>query len=173
MSLEFRVPLLNLANIQAKMDSLQKFLSISVTNNILLSEEQIGMAAEDPTVRTRKSSSWMRWSYYRSTTISARYAERDSSETQIFRCTCEPVQDAGGVGEAREMRRRMRARQEHPVLVPFRQLLEEQNTQEIPPSEIRNLHQESLPAEPLPQDVLLQSLQQEGLLCFGGFEEPR
>nr|GMC97459.1 protein SENSITIVE TO PROTON RHIZOTOXICITY 1-like [Ipomoea batatas] len=43
MSLEFRVPLLNLANVQAKMDSLQKFLSTSVTSNILLSEEQIGM----------------------------------------------------------------------------------------------------------------------------------
>nr|GLL19816.1 protein SENSITIVE TO PROTON RHIZOTOXICITY 1-like [Ipomoea trifida] len=82
MSLEFRVPLLNLANVQAKMDSLQKFLSTSVTSNILLSEEQIGMvpieisttihriivnrtaliAAKDPAVRTRKSSSWMRWS---------------------------------------------------------------------------------------------------------------
>nr|GMC57243.1 protein SENSITIVE TO PROTON RHIZOTOXICITY 1-like [Ipomoea batatas] len=41
------VPLQNLANVQARMDSLQKFLSTSVTGNILLGEEQMGMVSSE------------------------------------------------------------------------------------------------------------------------------
>ncbi|XP_019185151.1 PREDICTED: protein SENSITIVE TO PROTON RHIZOTOXICITY 1-like [Ipomoea nil] len=40
-------PLLNLANVQARMDSLHKFLSTSVTSNILLGEEQMGMVSTE------------------------------------------------------------------------------------------------------------------------------
>lgn len=82
----------------------------------------------------------------------------------------EPVQDARGLGQTRQ--EPGRAEPEDPVLVPLYRVQPKQGAREVPGAEIGDLREESLQAKPLPEDVLVQSLQQEELFGRGGFEEP-
>lgn len=84
--------------------------------------------------------------------------------------TREPVQDPGGSDEARE--EWVGAQLEDPILLPVRRLQQKQTAQEIQGVEIGGMREEPLQAESLPEDVFVQSVQEEELRGFGRPEEP-